>query len=179
MGVGGGGMKTIARVPDHLKIEGLTRFNDARATPDSGVLFAGYMHSKWREGKDKAGRLLKLVPNPNYQSCDPTCNTGAAAAAAAAGVASDDLPGILVTALGPDQIHLPNGSVWLRGEVGKGGQEVCYIVDSADHTVKRYTTATIGNAAKTKNPLLHVKRFYMDSLLLLKIGPQVTRIVFP
>lgn len=117
-------LKTLARVPDSMKIEGLTRFNDARATP-SGVLYAGYMHSKWREGKDKAGRLLKMIPVPQ-PSCECSASPG------------DEVSGHLVTALTPEQIHLPNGSVWLRG-VEDDGVEICYIIDSANHSIRKYS----------------------------------------
>lgn len=98
----------VARVPSSVYQKGM-RFNDAECSPD-GELYAGFMHSKWREGHK--GQYFRLLLNNS---------TTAAANVAPTNVLESMLPQ-------EESIHLPNGSAWNDDEIG-------FVIDSKHNEI--------------------------------------------
>lgn len=98
----------IAKVPNTFYKKGM-RFNDAECSPD-GELFAGFMHSKWREGH--AGQYFRLLLNSS------------------ATIDAIHAPLNAFESILPkeESIHLPNGSAW-------NDDEVCFVIDSKQNEI--------------------------------------------
>jgi sugar lactone lactonase YvrE len=97
-------MRTVVSVPHDTAVG--CRFNDGKCNSE-GILYGGYMHTSWREGH--RGRLYQLVPPTGYFSL-----------------------GSFRMALGPDDVHLPNGSAWSAD--GK-----LYFIDSGENKIYSFS----------------------------------------
>lgn len=111
-------LRTVLHVPESIYIKGM-RFNDGKCNPD-GELFAGYMSTKWREGR--RGYLYRVIQGvPANSSADGS-----------AGMPKSVLKNVLPR----EGIHLPNGTAWL-------GNDTMFLIDSAENEVTRLLFAPI------------------------------------
>lgn len=100
-----------AAVPSSIYKSGM-RFNDGECNP-RGELFAGYMHSQWRDGH--SGHLFYLSPVPSSIDC----------------ASENEQPKALVSVFSEEEpVHLPNGSVWLDNQTQ-------FFIDSKHNVIYR------------------------------------------
>ncbi len=126
-------IRTVLIVPEKYYLKGM-RFNDGKCSPE-GELFAGFMHTKWREGN--RGYFFKIIQGISSN----------------ADGSSHSPKSMLKNILPREGVHLPNGTAWL-------GNDTMFLVDSAENEITRLTFAALDGVSVTSKRVVERKLIY-------------------
>jgi sugar lactone lactonase YvrE len=118
-------VRTVAKISPSIYQKGM-RFNDANCSP-SGELFAGYMHTQWRDGNK--GYLYRLIIPASLQSDDEY-------------ILEDILSGA------DERPHLPNGQAWKD-------EFTHYLIDSGGNQILQLKYSDAENVPLTRRKIIN------------------------